>query len=218
MTPEELRLTIVVKPTAFPVTMDEARAHMRIDSDDAAEDAIISANINAATAYAEKWLGLALITRTFDLFLDQWPTRRTEKWWDGTRTGSISEMFQTERELMVPFPPLQSVTHIKTYDDSDTESTFAASKYFVDTATKPGRIVLRDAAETPAPTRVANGLEIRCVAGYGDDYADVPENIRQGILRMAAHLFEARGECPLEEAADVSGAGALWGIDRAMRL
>ena len=215
---EELRLTIFLPPDKQPVTLDEIRSHFRIDAGDGDEDALVGAMGQAATEYAEDYLGLSLIERTFDLFLDRWPTKRIRKEWDGVRTGAISELFQAERELRIPKPPLISITHIKTYDDADVATTFAASKYFVDTATEPGRIVLRDAAATPAPTRVANGLEIRCVAGHGPDRDDVPESIRQGIMRMAAHLFENRGECSIDQSADASGANALYGKKRKMRV
>jgi hypothetical protein len=211
-------MAVVTPPARLPVTIDEIRVHMRIDLDDTDEVPILMANIQSATDQAERWLRRSLITRTFDLWLDRWPTSRRNVWWDGVRDGSISDLFSAERHVDVPAPPLQSVTSITTFDDSDAGSDFASSKFFVDTATEPGRIVLRDAAETPAPTRVANGIQIRCVAGYGDNYSDVPEPIRQGILRMAAHLYEARGECPLEEARDVSGASALWQPYRILRL
>ena len=161
-----------------------------------------------------------LITQTWTMFLDRWPHRQRrgkDDWWDGVRQGSIATLFDPERELEVPKPPLISVDLIRTFDDDDVATTYADTKYFVDTATEPGRIVLRDAAAEPAPTRVANGLEVQFVAGYGPDYADVPEDIRQGILRFILYAYENRG-CDAQVAMDSSGAAVLWAKDRILRI
>lgn len=216
---EPLRITVTTAPAKQPVTMDEARAYLRLETDDIDEDPVIAGDLVAAVDQAETYLGRSLITRTLTWVMDGWPRTKVAPWWDGVREGSISDMYEHERSLDVPRPPLQSVTSIKTYDDADVATVFAASKYFVDAASdEPGRIVLRDAAETPAPTRVANGIEIIFIAGYGDDEAFVPEAIRQGILRMTTHLYENRGECSIEQARDQSGASALWSRHRIIRL
>ncbi len=221
LTVEPLRLSLTTAPAKQPVTMDEIRAYLRLETDDIDEDPVIAALVVASTDHAEIYLGRALITQTFLWSMDRWPVKaghRGDQWWDGVRTGSMDSLYNAERSIDVPRPPLQSVTSITTYDDADVSSVFAASKYYVDTAGQPGRIVLRNSAETPAPTRVANGIETVYIAGYGDDYADVPESIRQGILRMATHLYEHRGECTIEQARDISGAAALWSKYRILRL
>ena len=218
---EPIRLTLSTPPAKLPVTMDEVRAHLRIDATDIDEEAPMAADLRAATNQAELYLSQSLITQTWTLFRDSWPTTARSKgdaWWDGVRQGAISSLFSGGREMELPKWPLISVTHIKTYDDDDTATTFAASKYFVDTTSRPGRIVLREAAAAPAPTRVANGVEVQYVAGYGPDYADVPEDIRQGILRMIAYLYENRGECSEDQAMDKSGAAVLWARHRILRV
>ena len=117
-------------------------------------------------------------------------------------------------EITLPYPPLLSVTHVKTYDDNDVATTWAASNYFVDTTSIPGRIVARDGVSLPVATRVANGFEIEFVAGYGDDEADVPETVRTGILIMAAHLHEHRGDDDPAKAAQASGATSYWRAEK----
>ena len=96
-------------------------------------------------------------------------------------------------------------------------TTWDAGNYFVDSAREPGRLVARRGRSLPLPTRAANGIEIRFLAGYGDDPADVPEALRQGLLMLAAHLYEHRGEDP-ERAVQASGAFGLWRPYRVLRL
>ena len=82
---------------------------------------------------------------------------------------------------------------IKTYNDSDEATTFAASKYYVDNAREPARIVLRKGQTFPTALRVANAIEIQYVAGYSSVSA-IPEAIRVGLLQHIAHLYEHRGD------------------------
>lgn len=216
---EPLRLSLVSGPAQLPVSLDQVKAQLRLDDDFTADDAPVMTLARVATEACERFTRRALITRTWRLFRDAWPHARTSTtgggdWWDGTREGALSELPPSRRVLELPKPPLQSVVHVKTYDDADAATTYAAGNYFVDTAGDPGRVVLRDGAATPAPTRAANGLEVEFVAGYGDDPGDVPEQLRQGILMLTAHLYENRADLP-DEAVKVSGAVVLW---RAYRL
>jgi uncharacterized phiE125 gp8 family phage protein len=89
---------------------------------------------------------------------------------------------------------LVSVTHVKSYDDSDTATTFDSAKYFVDTANTPPRIVLRDGQSWPTGLRAANGLEIQYVAGYGSNDTDVPEPLRLAIMQIITANYENRGD------------------------
>ena len=93
--------------------------------------------------------------------------------------------------IELPRPPLQSVTSLTVYDDADAASVVAASTYFVDSDREPGRIVLRSGKTWPTVGRVAGGVEVVYVAGYGAA-TGVPQTIRQGILLLTAHLYENR--------------------------
>lgn len=218
---EPLRLTLTAGPAQLPVTLGQVKAHLRLEDDFTIDDAPVMTLARTATEACERFTGRALITQTWTQFRDAWPVGRSSRtgsdWWDGVREGAISEIPPARRVLELPKPPLQSVIHIKTYDDADQATTYAVANYFVDSASDPGRIVLRDGAATPAPTRAANGLEVQIVAGYGDDPGNVPEQLRQGILMLTAHLYENRADVP-DEAVKVSGAAVLWRTYRVHRL
>ncbi|MFQ6016771.1 MAG: hypothetical protein ACE5KF_01120 [Kiloniellaceae bacterium] len=215
---ESLRLTLDVAPAKLPVTLNEAKAQLRLEDDQSADDAVVMADVRAATEACETFTGRALITQTWTLFRDDWPKAADgDSYWEGWRQGAETTPISPRRALELPKPPLQSVVHVKTYDDSNVATIYAATNYFVDAASEPGRIVLRKSAAAPIPTRSANGVEVQFKAGYGDTYADVPEPLRQGLLRLVAYLHENRGDCT-DQALAEAGAGQLWQRYRVPRL
>ena len=216
-----LRLTLTTPAASLPVTLDEVKHQLNIEDSDTDRDALISGFMRSATSQAEAYTGRVLITQTWTAFWDAWPTmpRDDEPLGEGWHIGPETLLDSPGRELFLPKPPLQSVVHVKTWDDNDASTTFAASNYFVDTASVPGRIVLRKSVSAPTITRTANGLEIQFVAGYGDNLADVEQSIRDGILAMVAFMYENRGDCPPEKQAVIgSGAAAMWQPFAIMRL
>ena len=84
--------------------------------------------------------------------------------------------------------PLASVTHVKSYNDSDVATTFSSDKYYVDNAREPGRIVLRNGETFPSALRVANAIEVEFVAGYST-VSSIPEPIKVGMLQHIAFLY-----------------------------
>lgn len=195
--------TLVTAPAAEPLTLADAKGFLRVDGAD--EDALITALVVAARRAGEAFTGRAWITQTWRLSLDFFPSRG-----DGGGARGALEL---------PLPPLQSVASVTTYDDADTPSVFAAAGTFVDTASTPGRLVLRRGQTWPSALRVAGAIEIEFVAGYGDDASDVPEELRHGARLLLGHLYENR-EATIEVAAGELplGARALWESYRMVSL
>lgn len=164
-----MRVKLVTDPAVEPVTLAEAKYQIRVDVTD--EDYYISGLITAVRKDVEAYLNRALITQTFDFYMNAWPSKSYIK---------------------IPMPPLQSVTSI-TYTDKDgISAVFASSNYIVDTASEPGQIFLKYDKSWPAvDLQVINGLVIRFVAGYGLA-ANVPENIKQAMLLYIGTFFENR--------------------------
>ncbi len=143
-----MALSPVTAPTAEPITLSEAKTHLRVDVTD--DDTLITALITAARQYAETFQRRVYITQTWELILDAWP--------DGDK-------------IEVPLPPLQSVASIKYYGTDNAEYTMPATDYFVDTKNSPGRIALAYGKAWPTLTlRPANGIVVRFVAGYGTPF------------------------------------------------
>jgi uncharacterized phiE125 gp8 family phage protein len=168
-------------PAIDPVSLAEAKAHLRVDAD--ADDTLIGSLIVAATEHAQQITSRAFITQTWDLWLDEWP-----------KGGVIS----------VPRPPLQLVNSIKYYDTAGTEAPWAAALYYPDYTSEPGRIAPIYGGTWPTTAlREQNGVLVKFDAGYGDDAADVPEPIRLAMLGMIGHWYEHREAISDMKLADV---------------
>ena len=121
-------------PSEEPVTLQEAKAHLRVDGPE--QDQWITKAIAAAREFCETFQGRAYITQRLALSLERWPCGRS---------------------IYLPRPPLQSVEAV-TYTLADgTVQTFDSALYVVDTTAEPGAIHLR-------PQRLLAGRASRCWA------------------------------------------------------
>lgn len=183
------RLSLIAPPLIEPVSVAEAMAHLRLESE--AEAALLHGQIRAAREIIEAWTERALITQSWRLFLDRWPAGPgDEAWWDGVRQGAMAQ--GTARFIEIPKPPLRSIDLVALFDDADQQTTWPAANYFADTAGMPGRVVLRNGVSAPSAGRAAGGVQISFTCGYGDSAGDVPSPLRQAMLLLSAHFYEQR--------------------------
>ncbi len=211
--------TLVTPPSVDPVTMAELKERLVITDD--SENDMINAFALAAIQYIERMTGIALITQTWKLTLDHWPTQNTP-WWDGVRDGAISELFGSQYAADVELPrfPLQSVSSVTVYDEDGTSTAVTIADVFdVDAASSPGRITLKHGATWPVALRANNAIEIQYIAGYGDAATDVPPLLKTAILQMAAYLYSHRGDdCEVGDAYMKSGAQAIASMYKVARV
>lgn len=163
-----MSLTLITPPAAEPVTLSEAKAHLKVDT--TADDALITSLVTAARARAEWHTGRAFVTQSWTLWLDGWP-----------QNGLIE----------IPLPPLQSVTQVKLYALDGTPSVLDPSAYQLDAASAPARLLRK--SEPAANLRAVNAVEIAFTAGYGAASA-VPQPVKQAILQIVADLYTNRGD------------------------
>ena len=156
-------------PVNEPVCLDAAKAHLKVDHAD--EDALIANLIESARITVENITGLILITQSWSIFFDAWPG-----------VGQIE----------LPVAPVQSVSALNIFSDDDIAAPIDPAGYYVDIISRPARIVLRTSAVRPSPGRIANGIGIDLVCGYGANDDAVPEALRQAILQLTAHWFDNR--------------------------
>jgi uncharacterized phiE125 gp8 family phage protein len=169
-------LKLISPPVTTPVTLAEAKAHLRVvDSDD---DTLIAGYIAAATNSTEAFLGRALIDQTWDLYLDSFPSNTTHL------------------EIKIPKPPLIEVTQIA-YDDSNgDEQIIATGNYYVDTVSEFGWVVPQGGLSWPAPIDAINSVRVRFRAGYLDTNSPpgnaVPGDIKSAVLLTIGSFYEQR--------------------------
>ena len=163
-----MALTISTAPTIEPITVAELKQQCRIDNDDA--DDLLLSYIVAARGVVESRLRRQLITATWRLNLDRFPS------WC----------------IDIPLPPLLSITSVQYLDSDGTTQTLASSEYTVDIRSEPGRLTPAYGKSWPTTRDQVNAVTILYTAGYGDTRASVPQGIRQAIRLLAAHYYEMR--------------------------
>ncbi|MFP4538474.1 MAG: head-tail connector protein [Dichotomicrobium sp.] len=191
------RLKVVTAPELPPVPLADAKAHLRVDSDD--EDDLITSLVGAATDHAESFMGRAVVARTLDYFLDAFP--------------------DDDGPIRPPMPPLIEVDGVFYTDSDGDEQEF--TNFEIDTASEPGRIYLVPSVSWPSGVRdSANAVRVRYSAGHvlteGSPpslASEVPPDIRAAILLMVGTLYEQRESI----AVGVSVAMLPWGAEQLLR-
>ncbi len=164
-----MSLIPVTPPSAEPVTLAEAKDHLRVTTTD--EDSLIESLISAAREIAESFTNRALVTQTWDWKFGAFPAC-----------------------LEVPKAPLVSVTSLQYVDGNGDTQTLATTEYSVLNAasvTGPGRIVPAYGKAWPAVRGMPNDITVRFVAGYGAALA-VPPQIRWALLLILGELYARR--------------------------
>jgi uncharacterized phiE125 gp8 family phage protein len=167
-------------PAVEPVSLDEMRAHLRVDYDD--EDALIRGYISAARQRLEKRCGRAFVQQTWEL-----------------QTCEFEDSFE------IPKPPTVSITSVTYLDRDQVEQTVGSANYaLVNGGDWASSLILVGSAWPSDLAERPDAVRIRFVAGWApdgvvdpvtdpDDYvANVPFDVKQAILFMAAHLYENR--------------------------
>lgn len=154
-------------PTEEPITLDEAKLHLRVDTSD--EDDYIDALITQARTFLENQTRRAFIDTEFVLSLDEFPD-----------------------EIRPPRGNLLGVTTIKYYDTDGVQQTLSSGLYQVDTASVPGRIVPAYGEVWPDTQVRINAVEVTYDAGFTDDADELPADLKRATMMMVAHWYEAR--------------------------
>lgn len=188
-------LSLTTAPDLEPLTLDEAKTHLRVDAGDTSQDALISALIQAARESVESFTRRALVTQTWTMTLDRFPVRSamvpstSGASVYATTSGQASGI--TGAVIRLPYPPLQSVTSITYVDANGATQTLATAEYVVQTDTLPGQIALAYGKYWPTTRSQENAVTITYVAGYGAP-SSVPARLRAAMLLILADLYERR--------------------------
>lgn len=190
------RVEVVTPPASEPLSVAEARAHLRL-GDDTSQDDQLARWIATARERVEAKLGRALITQTLDVYWDRFPGVAGGYYLRSVRECGWDHpgFMPAPQAIALPRPPLQSVSSIKYLDESGVLQTLDPSKYRVLASTfKPGKIEPALNQQWPTTAALSDAVTIRIVAGYGTSSASVPAAIRSAMLLIVGHYFEHREE------------------------
>jgi uncharacterized phiE125 gp8 family phage protein len=162
---------------ALPIA--ELRDHLRLGSGfgaDGAQDGLTEAYLRAALLVIEARIGKALIARAVTWTLDGWRNPQAQA---------------------LPVAPVTEIVSVTMLDGAGGRVTVAPSVYRLVADMHRPKLVARGSALPAIPT---DGLvEIVFVAGFGAGWRDVPADLRQAVLLLAAEFYEKRDEMGLRE-------------------
>lgn len=173
----------IVQPAIEPVSLAEAKKHLRIEHED--EDSYILGLVQAARQYCE--------LRTDRCFID-------------TRLEMKLDTFPSSIELPLPLPPFSPTAgrqeiEIKFLNVQLQELSVVEAQPVI--VSSPGTFIANRASTPVILTPNVNGywpvtgpirsaVTIRWWAGYGESVINVPKAIRHAILMIVAHWYVQR--------------------------
>jgi uncharacterized phiE125 gp8 family phage protein len=170
---------VVVPPTVEPLTLDEARQHLRIDAlgspGEHPDDAWLMDTIPTAREWCERYLGRSIAPQTLEYYAAAFPS------------GG----------LVLPAGPVAGIESV-TYVDSDgVTQTLDPSLYVVDMLYEPAALYTFAGAAWPTTQSATNVVRVRYTAGYdlpGDSPGDrpLPSSIKSAIKLVLGSLYRDR--------------------------
>lgn len=170
-------IRVITAPAAYPVTLAEARAWCRMDSNDTSQDAILTMLIASMVEQAEHLTGRAFVERTLEYSAD---------------------FFSYEIEL--PYPPLIEVLSVDYTDSGGVSQTVSPSQYQVDIY--GGLLRPNQSSYWPAVGRYYNPARVRYRAGYAypgsptdlTDNSYLPPQLRTWMAARICTLYDNRDQ------------------------
>jgi uncharacterized phiE125 gp8 family phage protein len=164
----------------------DAKAYLRIDGSD--EDALLTTLIGAAIGLCERFTGLTLF--------------------HADRTDMVPTCSPEWQRL--PATPVSAIVSVASLDPSGTVTALTVGAYAIDIdASGDGWVRLI------APIG-ASRLQVGYAAGLAAGWPALAEPLRQGVLRLTAHLYAHRDAA--DDAGPPAAVAALWRPYRRMML
>lgn len=180
-----MSIQLVTPPAEEPVTLIEAKLHLRVDFDD--DDTLIASLITAARQAAETLTGRQLITARWKQVLDCFPGPSLM----GVPAGQAFTL--PGHAILLAKAPVQSVISINYLDMGSVSQTMPVSNYTVDSACEPARITPVFGQIWPICLPQIGAVSATFDAGYGTA-AQVPEGIKSWIKLRVGSLYAHREE------------------------
>lgn len=174
------------------------KAHMRMGTgfaEDTLQEAVLGSFIRAAMAAIEARTGKVLIEREFTL--------------------SVTSLADSA-SLGLTVAPVTVIADVQRVSRSGAQQVVDADVYWLERDTHTPRLKAAG-ADLPAP-ETGGELRVRFLAGYGPEWDDVPLDMQQAVLMLAAHYYEYRHDTALAAGCMPFGVTSLIERFRVMRL
>lgn len=185
-----------IPDAALPVA--RLRDHLRLGSgfvEDGLQDGLLGGFLRAAIAAVEARTGKALLVRDFLCSLHRWRDV----------TGQV-----------LPIAPVQTVTQITLVDAFGAGSVVSANRYVLVADGEAPKLAPVGACLPSIPEH--GSAELRFEAGMAGVFGDLPADMAQAVMLLAAHYYEYRDETALGQGCMPFGVTSLIARYRPVRL
>lgn len=183
---------LVTGTSTLAVSLADTKDWLKIPSTLTVDNNLITALIKASTSFFEKITGRDLITKTYKCYLDNFPSNDAPAYYAGI--SSLLPKYQ-DNGIYLRKSPLQSITSIQYYKEG-VLTTWDASNYYSTVSTNYSAIYVVDGKEFPKDVDFRKqAIIITFTAGFGASDANIPEDIKQAVLRFISFLYDNRGDC-----------------------
>lgn len=192
---------MLVEQTTVPVAalpVAQFKDHLRLGTgfaDDGVQDTVLESYLRAAMAAIEARTGKILITRSFTWTLTAWRDLATQA---------------------LPVGPVSAVTSLKITDRLGADEVVATDRYRLEKDLHRPKLSSTGICLPAIP--VAGEVEIAFEAGFGAAWGDLPTDLAQAVLMLAAYYYENRSEVGMSQGNLPYGVSALIQNYRVVRL
>lgn len=162
----------VQAPYDWPVTLGQAKRHLRVDHAD--DDDLIQIYLDAAARRLDGWdgiLGRCLTPQTWRVDLPGFPANDL---------------------IRLPLPDVQSIGSVEYLDAGGAAQTMAADGYRAVNDALGGVLMRKPGTSWPATYAAPDAVKVTFVAGYGTSANPMPAAIRAAILLHLGVLYDHR--------------------------
>lgn len=168
---------------------------LRIAQADTSKDSLLATLISDAREWCEAYTRRRFINQTWRLLLDFFPGTVDQRLVPTNLSspfvsGSNAVLVGLRYALVLPYPPLQSISAFTYLDASGGTSTLVANTGYVVSESVPARLTPPFGQFWPVARVVVDAVQVDFVCGYGTDGSAVPSGIKTAIKMLAASAFE----------------------------
>ena len=185
-----------VPTSALPVAL--MKNHMRLGSgfsDDGLQDQVLESFLRAAIAAIEARTGKILIEREFSWTLTAWR--------------------DTQRQPL-PIAPVNAITGVMLITLNGEETFADGDAWYLEPDNQRPSLRAVGSALPACPTN--GSIRIGMLAGFGPEWADLPADLAQAVMMLAAHYYEYRHDAAHGRVSMPFGVSALIERHRTVRM
>ncbi len=166
---------MLVEETTVPLAalpVDQFKDHLRLGSgfsDDGIQDGLLAGHLRAAMAAIEARTGKILIEREFNWTLTAWRDARRQP---------------------LPVAPVSAISGVVITAISGVETVIDPDRWYLEPDLQ--RPSLHPVGTCLPALPQGTSVTISMLAGFGPDWDDLPDDLSQAVMMLAAHFYEFR--------------------------